>query len=66
MARVLGHVLLLFVLAVVCYVIAVVFADGRLGFIAFFVVGLVAELAFWTLFWRERSSNRHRRAGSHA
>jgi membrane protein implicated in regulation of membrane protease activity len=65
MAEVLRHVLLLFMLAVVCYVIAVVFVDGRLGFIAFFVVGLIAELVFWTLFWRERRRNRHRRAGSH-
>jgi hypothetical protein len=66
MAGVLRHVLLLFVLAVVCYVIAVVFADSRLGFIAFLVIGLMAELVFWILFWRERRRNSHRRANSHA
>ncbi len=66
MAGLLRHILLLFVLAAVCYVIAIAFTDGRLGFIVFFVIGLIAELVFWILFWRERRSNRHRRAGSHA
>ena len=60
------HILLLFVLAALCYVLAIVFADGRLGFIGFFVVGLIAELVFWVLFWRERRLNRHRRIDSHA
>ena len=59
------HILLLFILAAVCYVIAVAFADGRLGFIVFFVAGLIAELVFWILFWRQRRDWRRRRAGSH-
>ena len=66
MAGILRHILLLFVLAAVCYAIAIWFADGRLGFITFFVVGLIAELVFWILFWRERKSHRHRRAGNPA
>jgi Ca2+/Na+ antiporter len=65
-AGILRHTLLLFVLAAVCYVIAISSADGRLGFITFFVVGLIAELVFWILFWRERKINRHRRAGNPA
>ena len=59
MTGVFRHILLLFVLAAVCYVIALAFADSRIGFIAFFVFGIVAELAFWVLFWRERRRYRH-------
>lgn len=54
MTGVLRHILVLFVLAALCYVIALALADSRLGFITFFVIGIVAELAFWILFWRER------------
>lgn len=66
MAGLFKHVLFLFVLAAVCYVVAIVVADNRLGFIAFFVIGLVAELAFWILFWRERRSYRRSGVGGHA
>jgi len=59
------HIFLLFVLAAVCYVIAIAFSSGRLGFIAFFVAGLISELIFWTLFWRQRRKFRRRRAESH-
>jgi len=62
----LRHILLLFILAAVCYVIGIAFADSRLGFISFFVVGLVAEAVFWIMFWRQRRDSRRRRAGSHA
>ena len=62
----LRHTLLLFVLAAVCYVSAIVVAGGRFGFIAFFVVGLIAELVFWSLFWRERWRSRHCRDDSHS
>ena len=64
--RILRHVFLLFVLAAACYVTAAIFANGRLGFIAFFVIGLVSELVFWILFWRQRRNARNRRADSHA
>jgi hypothetical protein len=37
-----------------------------LGFIVFFVAGLIAEFVFWILFWRQRRDSRRRRAGSHA
>jgi len=66
MQRLLRHVLLLFVLAAVCYVIAISFADGRIGFIVFFVVGLISELVFWILFWRQRRDSQRGRGGSHA
>ena len=57
-----GRILLLFVLAAVCYVTAIIFGSIRLGFIAFFVVGLVSELVFWILFWRRRRDFQRRRA----
>lgn len=64
MTGILKHVFLLFVLAAVCYVIAILFTDDRLGFILFFVAGLFAELVFWLLFWRERRDRRHTQAGT--
>jgi hypothetical protein len=66
MTGILNHILLLFMLAVVCYVIGIAFADSRLGFIVFFVAGLIAEFVFWILFWRQRGDSRRRRASSHA
>lgn len=63
---ILKHVFLLFLLAAVCYVIAVMFEKDQLGFIVFFVAALIAELAFWILFWRERRYSLRRRAGRHA
>ena len=66
MAGFLRHILLLFVLAAVCYVIAIIFADGRLGFLVFFASGLIIELAFWILFWSQRRESRRRRAHSRA
>jgi hypothetical protein len=62
MPRIFKHILLFMVLAAVCYAIAVFLADGRLGFIIFFVAGLVAELVFWIAFWRQRRNFHHRRA----
>ena len=66
MAGLFRHTLLLFVLAAVCYVMAVYVTGGRIGFIAFFVVGLIAELVFWISFWRQRRTSRRSRAESHA
>jgi hypothetical protein len=65
MTGIFGHVLFLFGLAVVCYVIAIVFGNGRLGFIAFFALGLILELVFWVLFWRQRRDFHRRRAENH-
>ena len=41
------HTLFLFVLAAVCYVMAIYVTGGRIAFIAFLVVGLTAELLVW-------------------
>jgi uncharacterized membrane protein YvlD (DUF360 family) len=56
----LRHTLFLFVLAAICYALAIFVTGGRIGFIAFFVVGLLAELAFYILSWRQRRDRRHR------
>ena len=61
MVLVLRHTLFLFVLAVICYALAIFVTGGRIGFIAFFVVGLVAELAFYILSWRRYRAYRHHR-----
>ncbi len=49
MAGLFRHTLFLFVLAGACYAMAIYFTDGRIGFIAFLVVGLTAELVVWLL-----------------
>ena len=49
MAGLFRHTLFLFVLAAVCYVMAIYVTGGRIGFIAFLVVGLTAELVVWLL-----------------
>ena len=51
----------LFVLAAICYALAIFITGGRIGFIAFFVVGLLAELGFYILSWRKRRNYRHHR-----
>jgi hypothetical protein len=60
------HVLFLFVLACLCYAIAVYFTAGRAAFIVFFVIGIVAELMFWISFWRECRISGRRRTESRA
>ena len=64
MAYLLRHILVLMLLAAACYVIAIVLANGRLGFIAFFVLGLTAETLFWVFFWRELRNSRRRGLGN--
>jgi hypothetical protein len=55
------HTLFLFVLAAACYALAIFITGGRIGFIVFFVVGLLTELAFYILSWRQhRNYRRHR------
>lgn len=49
MAGLFRHTLFLFVLAAVCYVMAIYVTGGRIGFIVFLVVGLTAELLVWLL-----------------
>lgn len=49
MAGLFRHGLFLLVLAAVCYAMAIYVTGGRIGFIAFLVVGLIAELAVWLL-----------------
>jgi len=58
MMRALKHVFLLFILAALCYVIAITITNSRVGFIIFLVVGLISELIFWILFWRQRRESR--------
>ena len=42
-------------LAIACYAMAAVLGEGRIGFMAFFIVGVIAELVFWRhLFLRVR------------
>ena len=47
MAGLFRHTLFLFVLAAVCYVMAIYVSGVRIACIAFLVVGLTAELAVW-------------------
>ena len=49
MARLLRHTSFLIVLAGACYVMAIYVTGGRIGFITFLVVGLIAELTVWLL-----------------
>ena len=58
MALFFRHTLFLFVLAVICYALAIFITGGRIGFIAFFVVGLLTELAFYLFSWRQRRNYR--------
>ena len=60
------HTLFLFMLAAICYALAIFITGGRIGFIAFFVVGLLAELAFYFLSWRKRRNYRRHRSESRA
>ena len=73
MAGVLRHTLFLIALAGVCYVRAIYVTGGRIGFIAFLIVGLTAELAVWLFgayeissairrLFRGGKANRHRNA----
>jgi hypothetical protein len=66
MALFFRHTLFLFLLAVICYALAIFITGGRIGFIAFFVVGLLTELALYILSWRKRRNYRHRRIESRA
>ena len=60
------HTLFLFVLAVICYVLAIFVTGGRIGFIVLFVVGLLAELTFYFSSWRQRRNYRRNRVESRA
>lgn len=62
----LKHVILLFVLAALCYVIAITITNSRVGFVIFLVVGLISELVFWILFWRQRRESRRPHVNNHA
>jgi len=66
MALFFRHTLFLFVLAAICYALAIFITDGRVGFIAFFVVGLLAELTFYISSWRQRRNDRRRRIENRA
>lgn len=66
MTWLLRHLVILFMLAAGCYVIAIAFSSSRLGFILFFVFGFVTEVIFWILFWRERSAFRRSGIDGHA
>lgn len=66
MALVLRHTLFLFVLAAICYALAIFVTGGRIGFIVFFVVGLLSELTFYVLSWRRHRDYRRRRIESRA
>jgi hypothetical protein len=49
------RVLFYFLLALACYSMAAYLGEGRIAFIVFIVVGLIAELIFWShLFLRLR------------
>jgi len=63
---ILKHVFFLFVLAALCYVIAVTITNSQVAFVVFFVVGLLSELVFWILFWRQRRESRRSRVSNHA
>ena len=63
---ILKHVFLLFVLAALCYVIAVTITNSRVGFVVFLVVGLIFEVVFWILFWRQRRESRRPHVSDHA
>jgi len=58
MALFFRHTLFLFVLATICDALAIFITGGRIGFIVFFMVGLLAELAFYILPWRQRRNYR--------
>lgn len=58
MTGVLKHIFFLFVLAALCYVIAITITNSQVAFVVFFVVGLLSELVFWILFWRQRRNSR--------
>ena len=62
----LKHVFFLFVLAAACYGIAVNITNSQVGFVIFFVVGLISELVFWILFWRQRRESRRPHVSHHA
>lgn len=58
------HTLFLFVFAAICYARAIFITDGRIGFIAFLVVGLRAEVAFYISSSRKRRNCRRYRIES--
>ena len=59
--RMLKHIFFLFVLAALCYVLAITIATDQIAFIIFFVIGIIFEIAFWILFWAELRASRRRR-----
>jgi Flp pilus assembly protein TadB len=61
MALFFRQTLFLFVLAAICYALAIFVTGGRVGFIVFFVVGLLTEPAFYILSWRQRRNYRRHR-----
>lgn len=63
MTGIFKHVLFFFVLAAACYVLANI-TPGRIGFIAFFVIGILFELTFYFFSWRRRPGAREARTNS--
>ena len=60
----LKHIFFLFVLAALCYVLAIAITNSQVAFVVFFVVGIIVEMVFWILFWRQRRASHRRRATS--
>ena len=56
--RLFKHVFLLFVLAAICYVLGITITNSQLAFIIFFVAGLISEVVFWIVFWKQRRAER--------
>ena len=61
MISILKHTIFLFVLAAVCYVLAITIVNSRISFLVFLIVGLICEVVFWILFWQQRRESRRRR-----
>ena len=51
------HIFFLFVLAVLCYLLAITVATSQAAFVMFLVVGVLFELVFWVQFWRQRKNS---------
>ena len=61
MISILKHTIFLFVLAAVCYVLAITIVNSRISFLVFLIVGLICEVVFWILFWQQRRESRRSR-----
>lgn len=63
---ILKHVFFIFVLAALCYVIAITITTSQVAFVVFLVVGVLSEFVFWILFWRQRRESRSDRVSNDA